>query len=117
MTLGYDRWVENRVSWHKLRGSERREMECWDLQNGQKYEELFLAAGVPSSSWCASGRQIMSICPCPWPWAVVYLAAAYTRRTAETHSQTMLLLWGSMFILSLVLGLAIFIKFLLLGYA
>jgi hypothetical protein len=29
----------------------------------------------------------------------------------------MLLLWGSMFILSLVLGLAIFIKFLLLGYA
>jgi hypothetical protein len=48
---------------------------------------------------------------------VVYLAAAYTRRTAETHSQTMLLLWGSMFILSLVLGLAIFIKFLLLGYA
>lgn len=86
-------------------------------RTGKKYEELFLAAGVPSSSWCASGRQIMSICPCPWPWAVVYLAAAYTRRTAETHSQTMLLLWGSMFILSLVLGLAIFIKFLLLGYA
>ena len=46
---------------------------------------------------------------------MLYLAAAYTRRTAEKHSQTMLLLWDSMFILSLVLGMAIFIKFLLLG--
>lgn len=44
---------------------------------------------------------------------MLYLAVVYTRQTAEKHSQTMLWLWASMLLLTLVLGMTIFVKFLI----